>query len=121
MYSLAVITYEMLTGKLPYQGKGFASARDVTRLSYVSAQEHNPNIPVWVDGALRKALQVRPAARYDRLSEFVTDLQRPNPEMTHTGARPLLERNPVAFWRGVALLMFAINIALYYFSFVSTP
>lgn len=121
MYSLAVITYEMLTGKLPYQGKGFASARDVTRLSYVSAQEHNKNIPVWVDGALRKALQVRPAARYDRLSEFVTDLQRPNPEMTRTGARPLLERNPVAFWRGVALLMFAINIALYYFSFISTP
>ncbi|AZV79411.1 bifunctional protein-serine/threonine kinase/phosphatase [Parasedimentitalea marina] len=117
MYSLAVIAYEMLTGKLPYQGKGFHSARDVARLSYVSALEHNNRIPVWVDGALSKALQVSPKARYDRLTEFVTDLKRPNPEMVNRHPKPLMQRNPVAFWQAVALISILGNLAVYYFVF----
>ena len=112
------MTYELMTGKLPYQGKGFGSARDVAKLSYISAREHNTHIPIWVDGALRKALQVRPTARYERLSEFIADLKHPSPQMTKPNARPLLERNPVAFWRAAALLMFAINLVFYYFTFV---
>lgn len=117
MYSLAVIAYEMLTGKLPYQGKGFGSARDVARLRYVSAQDHDDRIPIWVDGALCKALQVRPTARYDRLSEFVADLKQPNPDMTNTRKLPLLESNPAVFWRGAAILMFLANIGLYFIAF----
>lgn len=117
MFSLAVITYELMTGKLPYGGKGFGSARDVAKFSYVSAREHDGHIPVWVDGALRKALQIRPLARYERLSEFIVDLKQPNPEMVNSRSRPLLERNPVAFWRAAALVMFAINLAFFYYTF----
>lgn len=114
MYSIAAIAYEMLTGKLPYQGKGFGSARDVAKLDYVSALHHNDSIPIWVDGALRKALQKRPPSRYDRLTEFMADLKRPNPALTNERAKPLLERNPVAFWRGMALLSFALNFVIFY-------
>lgn len=118
MYSMAVIAYEMLTGKLPYQGKGFGSARDVTKLSYVSALEHNEAIPAWMDGALRKALQVRPTQRYDRLSEFVADLKRPNPNMVRSRRGALLERNPAAFWKAVSLVLLVTNFVLYYVAFL---
>jgi serine/threonine protein phosphatase PrpC len=109
IYSLGVIAYELLTGRLPY-GAGFASPRDVEKLAYTPATVWNKTIPTWIDAALAKAVHKRPAQRYEALSAFVEDLRRPGSEVAR--ARPLLERNPVAFWRGTALLLLLINVVL---------
>ena len=110
IFSLGVIAYEMLTGGLPY-GEGM-NQRKLNRLDYTPATRFNPEIAPWVDGALKKAVDPEPARRYTKLSEFVYDLSHPNPALVSTAPKPLLERNPVAFWKGVAVILLLVNIAL---------
>ena len=65
-------------------------------------------VPVWMDGALKKAMQVSPDLRYEALSEFVYDLQHPNPQFMDKSHVPLTKRNPLRFWQclcaGLAVL-----------------
>jgi hypothetical protein len=100
MFSLAVICYQMLTGKLPY-GTQVARIRrkaDVRRLKYRPADDDR-NVPAWVDGALRRALHPDPYKRHEDLSEFVYELRTPNPAYLDTRITPLLERSPLIFWK----------------------
>lgn len=116
-FSLAVLVYEMLTGKAPY-GAAYREAMDLKafqRLSYTSAIRHNPLVPQWLDRALEKALQIQPTARYSSLSEFVQDLKRPNPQWLVPRERPLLERNPLFFWQLLAGLGWAAFVLLLFF------
>jgi serine/threonine protein phosphatase PrpC len=110
IYSLGVIAYELLTGRLPYgEQKSLKSSRE---RPYRPATGHRPDLPAWVDGALRKAVQREPHRRYEALSELVYDLSHPNPEWVAADTAPLLQRNPVVFWRGLALLLLATNALL---------
>jgi serine/threonine protein kinase len=107
VFSLAVIAYQMLSGQLPY-GLEVVQARSRAaqgRLVYRPLAGDAAAVPAWVDGALRKALQPEPARRYQEPSEFVYDLRHPNPEFMHRRRTPLIERNPVAFWKGLALVL----------------
>ena len=114
-FSVALVTYEMLTGKHPYGEKyeSAASPASFARLRYVPAYEHNPLVPVWLDGALRKALQLDPRRRYESFSEWVGDLKTPNPRLMPDQSLPLAERNPVVLWQGVsAILLVALIVSL---------
>lgn len=113
MFSLGVIMYQMLTGRLPY-GTGVAKSTTKTaqsKLSYAPVVEVRREIPVWVDEALRKAMHPNPYKRYEELSEFLFDLRHPNKTFLARTRPPLMERNPVAFWKGVSFIM-AIIIAI---------
>jgi len=112
IFSLGVVTYEILTGKLPYGQINLK--RDERKLRYRPADQYNSDIPAWFDGALRKAVHPDPAHRYESLSEFIGDLSRPNPAFVKSEFAPLLERNPTSFWRGVAIILFVINLILLY-------
>jgi hypothetical protein len=73
-------------------------------------------VPVWIDGALRKATAIVPDFRYDDLSEFLYDLSTPNPAfLKGEQAVPLLQRNPLLFWRSLFLLSVLVNIVSVYF------
>jgi serine/threonine protein phosphatase PrpC len=101
LFSLGVITYQMLTGRLPY-GAQIAKARTASqfnKLRYDSAPSQNREIPAWVDGALRKAVHPDPYKRYESLSEYIFDLRHPNANFVATSATPLIERNPLLFWK----------------------
>ncbi|HEB77652.1 MAG TPA: bifunctional protein-serine/threonine kinase/phosphatase [Methylothermaceae bacterium] len=109
-FSLAVIAFELLTGHLPY-GEKYGEG-NVVRIKYTSARHWNPEIPLWMDRALEKALSVDPDKRYETLTEFLHDLEKPNPRFLQQDRQPLIERNPVAFWRTCALISLGINLLL---------
>ena len=114
LFSLAVITYQMLSGKLPY-GTKVAQSRTKTaqkNLNYLSVLDEDREIPAWIDYTLKKALQPMPNKRYAELSEFIYDLRHPNKVFLTKTKPPLLERNPVAFWQGVSFILMVVIIVL---------
>jgi serine/threonine protein phosphatase PrpC/predicted Ser/Thr protein kinase len=113
-FSLGVIAYQMLTGKLPY-GTQVAKTRTIAhqrKLKYASVLHGNRSIPAWIDGAIRKAVHPDPNKRYEELSEFVFDLRHPNKAFLSKTRPPLLERNPVVFWKGLTLILAVIIVFL---------
>lgn len=114
LFSLGVITYQMLSGKLPY-GSEVAKTRTragQNRLRYQSVLDDEREIPAWIDHALRKACQVNPDNRYLALSEFIHDLRHPSKTFMNETRRPLIERNPLLFWRGLSLLLACTSLFL---------
>jgi serine/threonine protein kinase/serine/threonine protein phosphatase PrpC len=114
MFSLGVITYQMLTGRLPY-GSQIAKARtkaQFRRLRYVSALDDDRAIPAWVDGALRRAVHPDPYKRYESLSEYLFDLRHPNAKYLPSSVTPLLERNPSLFWKCTTAVLVCIILIL---------
>jgi serine/threonine protein phosphatase PrpC len=114
LFSLGVITYQMLTGKLPY-GAQIAKARtksQLGKLRYNPARSENRDIPPWIDGALRKALHPDPYQRYESLSEFIFDLRHPNAKYLNASATPLIERNPTLFWKCATLILACVVVGL---------
>ena len=115
-FSLGVIAYQMLCGRLPY-GAEVARLRThaaLAKLNYESVLDAHREIPAWIDGVLRKAVHPNAAKRYEALSEFVHDLRHPRREFLAGARTPWLERSPAAFWRSVSLLLMLVVLALLY-------
>lgn len=113
-FSLAVITYQMLSGKLPY---GASAARTRTKnaqrkLKYISVLSEDRPIPSWIDDVLRKALQPDPYQRYEEISEFIYDLRHPNQSYLNKQKPPLIDRNPLIFWKTISFSLLIIVIYL---------
>ena len=114
LFSLGVITYQMLSGRLPF---GADVARSTTkaaqrRLTYRSLLDDERDIPAWFDEALRKATQPDPQRRYQELSEFIYDLSQPNASYLLRTRAPLLERNPLAFWKTLTAILLIVIVVL---------
>lgn len=108
IYAIAVITYEMLCGKLPYGAA--LSTNNLKQVKYIPANSVNETIPAWVDAALEKAVRLNPQRRYQTLSEFFADISHPNKNLMKPHGEPLLEKNPILFWKVVSLLLMCTNI-----------
>jgi serine/threonine protein phosphatase PrpC len=119
IFSLGVITYQMLTGRLPY-GAQIARARTKSqqrRLTYTSALDDNREIPAWIDEVLKKAVNPDPFKRYEELSEFMFDLRHPNKSLMGASSAPLIERNPLLFWKGLAVVQTLLILLLLFLQF----
>ena len=114
LFSLGIITYQMLSGKLPY-GSAAAKARtrsQFNRLVYSPASHRDREIPVWIDGTLERAVHPNPARRYDSLSEFLFDLRHPNAKYLGAASTPLIERNPLLFWKSTTVVLALVVVFL---------
>ncbi|MBU1359577.1 MAG: bifunctional protein-serine/threonine kinase/phosphatase [Gammaproteobacteria bacterium] len=119
IYSLAAITYQMLSGRLPYAG-AVSRARTPSaqsKLHYDSVLDAQRDTPAWIDGVLKKALHPDPQKRYDLLSEFVYDLSHPRQAFMGKLRQPLAERHPVRFWKGVSALLALVVVLLLFARF----
>jgi serine/threonine protein kinase len=115
LFSLGVIVYQMLSGRLPYGAEVSRARTRVAqrRLTYRSVLDEKRDIPRWIDEALRKATHVDPLRRYAEPAEFAHALRHPDAAWLQKSRQPLLERNPVRFWQLVsALLAIALFAAI---------
>lgn len=106
LFSIAAITYHLLTGGHHPYGRSWESAKsaaDFFQLTYHSAAAHNRMVPLWMDAVLRKALSIRIESRQEVMSEFIHNLRHPDPKFLTTEPLPFAERNPLLFWKLVAL------------------
>jgi serine/threonine protein phosphatase PrpC len=115
-FALAMIAYDLFTGGQgsPY-GEEFADAqslRDFSALNYQPATRYNPLVPTWVDGALKKALSLNSELRYEVLSELIADLKQPNAQFLESGNLPLIQRDPLRFWKGLSAVLGVVVVVL---------
>ena len=114
IFSIAVITYQMLSGKFPYK-TDIALSRSLSaqrKLSYQSIINVDSELPLWIDDTLERALQVEPKYRYALLSEFIYDMRKPNKQFLAKSRAPLIERNPILFWQGLSFILFCVVLGL---------
>ncbi|MCC7166340.1 MAG: bifunctional protein-serine/threonine kinase/phosphatase [Rhodospirillales bacterium] len=114
IFSLGVIAYQMLSGRLPY-GAAVAKTRSRAaqrKLAYRSVFDRDRPLPAWIDGVLRRAVHPDPSRRYSEVSEFSHELRHPNPDYLEASASPLLERDPVRVWKTVSFLLLAALLVL---------
>jgi len=76
IYSLGVVMYEMLTGRLPYDGETM-EAISVQRMSgaLTPPGEIKPDIPLRLEDITLRAMEADPDARYQTAGELVDDLE----------------------------------------------
>ena len=89
IYSLGVILYEMVTGRVPYMAETpvaivFKHIQD----PLPSARKLNPNLPEVVELVLLKALAKNPEDRYQTGDDFAQAIQRSIPDTSFDGNNP---------------------------------
>ena len=76
IYSVGVVLYEMLTGKLPFDGdNAVAIAIMQLQVEAEPLRSVNPDIPIGFEQITLKAMQKNPRDRYQSVSEMLLDLE----------------------------------------------
>ena len=85
VFSFGVILYEMLTGELPYQAETPVS-KVMMRLSHRPrpVREISADVPKYLEGIVRRCLEIDPALRYQRAGEVLADLDRESASTSFT-------------------------------------
>jgi serine/threonine-protein kinase len=76
LYSLGCVLFEMLTGRIPFEGKTTALLVKHINEPPVPPSRHNPAIPPEVDRIVLKLLQKKPEQRHRDAYHLVEDVQR---------------------------------------------
>ena len=76
IYSLGILMYELITGKLPFKGDNAVEiAIKQMKKQIPSVREYNPNIPQSVENIILKACAKNPKNRYDSVVEMYEDVK----------------------------------------------
>ena len=76
LYSVGVMLYEMLTGKLPFDASSAVSVAVMQRQADPKMpRQINPNIPVGLEEITIQAMQKDPNARYQSAAEMLQDIE----------------------------------------------
>ena len=112
IYALGIMFYEMLTGKVPFQGpNAFAIMNDRLLNNPIPPREIDASIPVELQEIIYRALERDPKNRYATAKEFLWDLE--HPDQVGVAERPELRdwkkrRKPwlrqIAFYIMLALI-----------------
>ncbi|NBH73276.1 Stk1 family PASTA domain-containing Ser/Thr kinase [Clostridiaceae bacterium] len=77
IYSLGITMYEMLTGRVPYEGENtVAIALAHLEEAMVPPSEYNPGIPVSLERIILKCTAKKPENRYGSANELIADLRK---------------------------------------------
>ncbi|VXC25250.1 Protein kinase [Pseudomonas sp. 8AS] len=110
LYAAGVTLYHLLTGHYPY---GEIEAFQHPRFGKPTApSRYRPDLPGWLDDCLLRAVAVNPTERFETAEEWLLALEQGERQALVLRPRPLLEREPLKVWRGVALASLLLNLAL---------
>lgn len=110
LYSAGVTLYQLLTGHYPY---GEIEAFQHPRFGQPTvASRYRPDLPGWLDDNLARALNADPQQRYETAEEWLHNLEQGERQAISSRPRPLLEREPLRVWRGLALFSLVLNLVL---------
>jgi len=111
-FSLGVLLYELLTGKLPFgeQYRKCETEKDFAKLVYRPSYQLNALVPVWLDYAIQRALSIDPDQRYEALTEFALDIQKPNPHFDGKRRKTPRKATSTAVLKGLVILLILTNL-----------
>jgi serine/threonine-protein kinase len=72
LYSLGVVFYETVTGRLPFPGPNYLAQK--REMSFAPPSKAAPGLPERLDGVLARALQADPKLRFHSAAEFAQAL-----------------------------------------------
>jgi serine/threonine protein kinase len=76
IYALGIITYQLIAGRVPYDGPSFYAIIDQHRSAPPpSIRAIAPSAPPALDAAIRRATAKRPQERFPRVMDFIGELQ----------------------------------------------
>ncbi len=91
LYALGVVAFRMLTGSVPFKGiTPFEIQNGHVNIPLPDPLSHNPNLPVQVTVALKRALAKNPAERYLTGQEFIAALKQVSDQYMEQQATQLL-------------------------------
>ncbi len=85
-------------------GQFLAQARRVSKL--------NPNVPPWLETLIARSIAIDPQVRYQHYSELLFDLTNPTRVQPFMEGTPLLQRNPLAFYKTGFFVLLALVLWL---------
>jgi serine/threonine protein phosphatase PrpC len=110
LYAAGVTLYHLLTGHYPHgEIEAFQHPRFGTP---TPASRYRPDLPAWLDECLARAVAADPATRYETMEEWLLALEQGERRALTAKPRPLLEREPLKVWRGIALSSLLANLVL---------
>lgn len=105
LFALGVTLYQWLTGHLPY-GEIEPYQRARFRRDPTPPSRSLPQVPIWLDHVLLKAVNREQALRFETAEEMLLALERgASRPLPAPGSTPLARRNPVLLWQ----LAFAVS------------
>ena len=96
VYSLGIVMYEMITGRVPFDGDTtVAVAIQHLQEEIVKPSVYAPNIPVSFEGIILKCTQKTPDRRYQSMAELLNDLRHAltNPNENFVVIAPLVDNS----------------------------
>ena len=97
IYSLGIVMYEMVTGRVPFDGDTtVAVAIQHLQEEIVPPSVYAPNLPISMEKIILKCTQKNPDRRYASMTALLADLRKalisPNEDWMHQ-SRPLHHRH----------------------------
>ncbi|MFM2340400.1 MAG: hypothetical protein RLZZ592_53 [Pseudomonadota bacterium] len=112
LFALGVTLYQWLTGKLPYgEIEPWQTAR--FRRDPLPPSRVRPEVPIWLDHVVMKAIARDPRQRFETAEEFVLALERgASRPLNAPPSTPLSRRDPAWVWKVTCVISLIFNLML---------
>ena len=112
LFALGVTLYQWLTGRLPYgEIEPWQTAR--FRRDPVAPSRLRPEVPIWLDHVVMKAIARDARQRFETAEEFALALERgASRPLNAPQATPLVRRDPAWAWKVSCVISLIFNLML---------